>query len=565
MTTAMFTAFIIFGIIAFFLLLSLISNQRRLRKIKKRLAYYYGRWRELDYSDETIASIGEYTSSKERMIDDITWNDLDMDSLFLSINHTWSFAGEDYLYYLLHVPKVDPKEWAEQEEMISYYQTHEKERIEMQLEFARVGKNHAASVYTYIQESIQLNAKTPLIHYLFLGLLIFSVGMIFIEPAKGVGILFICMAINICGYFYKRKGKERGMQALQYFTRLSKSAGRIIKKDLIYSEKYKERLAHNVKVLKKQMGGTAFFQPANMDSMSLTDAVMDYIRMITHIDSILFSRCMRRLQKEMDVVENLITTMGFLESMLTVGSLRKSLPYWCTPEFTEDKMLDIVDAYHPRLEEPVPNSVSVTGGILITGSNASGKSTFLKTVALNVILAQSLHTCAAKEYRGKWFHIFSSMALRDNLYNGESYYIAEIKALKRVMEQSDGDAPALCFVDEVLRGTNTVERIAASTQVLKRFYEKGILCFAATHDIELTYLLEDFYDNYHFQEQVVDGQVVFDYLLYKERSTSRNAIQLLKMLGYDEQITEGAGEMVETFMRTGKWSLDERNVEKCPQ
>ena len=145
------------------------------------------------------------------------------------------------------------------------------------------------------------------------------------------------------------------------------------------------------------------------------------------------------------------------------------------------------------------------------------------------------------------------MALRDNLYNGESYYIAEIRALKRIFDW-EGNETVLCFVDEVLRGTNTVERIAASTQVLKKFSERGILCFAATHDIELTYLLEERYGNYHFQEQVLEEEVVFDYLLYEGRSNSRNAIRLLEILGYDPDITAGAEKMVEGFLATGKWT-----------
>ena len=215
--------------------------------------------------------------------------------------------------------------------------------------------------------------------------------------------------------------------------------------------------------------------------------------------------------------------------------------------------MEIEDAYHPLIPNPVPNSIQAEGGVLVTGSNASGKSTFLKTIALNSILAQALHTCAAKSYSGKWYTILSSMALRDNLYCGESYYIAEIKALKRVLDTSqviDADSNEkeepiksgeniLCFIDEVLRGTNTVERIAAST-----------------HDIELTYLLENVYQNYHFQEKVVGGEIQFDYRIYKGRSNSKNAIRLLEILGYEQEIIDGAEHMVAEFLTEGKWTCD---------
>ena len=125
----------------------------------------------------------------------------------------------------------------------------------------------------------------------------------------------------------------------------------------------------------------------------------------------------------------------------------------------------------------------------MTGSNASGKSTFLKTAALQAILAQTVHTVLAKEYEASYFRVFSSMALRDDLVGEESYYMVEIRSLKRILDRMVEEVPLFCCVDEVLRGTNTVERIAASSQILLRMAQERLLCFAATHDIELTYLL----------------------------------------------------------------------------
>ena len=146
------------------------------------------------------------------------------------------------------------------------------------------------------------------------------------------------------------------------------------------------------------------------------------------------------------------------------------------------------------------------------------------------------------------------MALHDDLQGGDSYYIVEVKALKRILEAaSEGSKPVLCFVDEVLRGTNTIERIAASTQILKSLGSKNTLCFAATHDIELTELLEQDFDNYHFTEEISDGDVVFPYLLLDGKATSRNAIRLLEMIGYEEKIIEKAEKMAENFIQNGNW------------
>lgn len=212
------------------------------------------------------------------------------------------------------------------------------------------------------------------------------------------------------------------------------------------------------------------------------------------------------------------------------------------------------NGWHPLLSDPVKNSILADRGVLLTGSNASGKSTFLKMVAVNVILAQTIHTCTAESYKAPVFRIFSSMALRDSMENGESYYIVEIRSLKRILDAAqDHNGPVLCFVDEVLRGTNTVERIAAATQILIHLSESGALGFAATHDIEMTELLKEHYDNYHFEEEIRDGDILFPYQLLPGKASTRNAIRLLQLLGYDREITEKASGQAEHFLETGKW------------
>ena len=138
-----------------------------------------------------------------------------------------------------------------------------------------------------------------------------------------------------------------------------------------------------------------------------------------------------------------------------------------------------------------------------------------------------------------------------NLYD----ILLDICADKRILDAVNADpSPVLCFVDEVLRGTNTVERIAASTQVLKSLHRPGVICFAATHDIELTRLLEKEYDNYHFEEQVEEDDIQFNYRLMPGRAGSRNAIRLLGVIGYDQEIIREADRMAQEFLQTGEWS-----------
>ena len=112
----------------------------------------------------------------------------------------------------------------------------------------------------------------------------------------------------------------------------------------------------------------------------------------------------------------------------------------------------------------------------------------------------------------------------------------------------------LCMADEVLRGTNTIERIAAAAQILLSLRREQVICLAATHDIELTYILEAWYENYHFGEEVRERDVLFSYELKKGRASTRNAIRLLEMMGYDEKIVRGAGRAARAFEESGVWA-----------
>ena len=167
----------------------------------------------------------------------------------------------------------------------------------------------------------------------------------------------------------------------------------------------------------------------------------------------------------------------------------------------------------------------------------------------------TIYTCMADSFATDDYIMFSSMSLRDDLLHKDSYFMVEIKALKRIFDYADShpDKKVLCFVDEVLRGTNTIERIAACTQILKKLTDMNVLTFAATHDIELTSLLEDKYDNYHFDEEIRDDDVLFNYMIKPGKATSKNAIKLLSIMGFSEDIVDRAKLMADDFTANGVW------------
>lgn len=206
----------------------------------------------------------------------------------------------------------------------------------------------------------------------------------------------------------------------------------------------------------------------------------------------------------------------------------------------------------------MPNEVNWTKNTLVTGSNASGKSTYVKSVAISCILSATIHTALATKFQLPFAHILTSMAVEDDIFEGDSYFVAEIKSVKRVLDLAETRVPCLCFIDEILKGTNTIERIAASSSMVHWLADYPSLAFVATHDIELTEILKESCDNVHFQEQVTKEQgVSFDYRLRQGPSTTRNAIQLLQVLNYPQRIVAQAKKEADYFDEYRTWQTVE--------
>ena len=151
---------------------------------------------------------------------------------------------------------------------------------------------------------------------------------------------------------------------------------------------------------------------------------------------------------------------------IAIASFRKSLPQWCCPSLQSDGAISVEEIRHPLMADAIPNDFVLKKGVVLTGANASGKSTFMKAVAINVILAQTINTCVAKNMKMPAIQVMTSMALRDDVLQGESYYMREIKYLKRMLDELKTGEPMLFVIDEILKGTNTRERLAASNAIL---------------------------------------------------------------------------------------------------
>ncbi|MDO5573042.1 MAG: hypothetical protein Q4G60_03575 [bacterium] len=564
MELLVYLGIIIVGILVIFVN-GAISERKRYRLFLWSLDEKYGKFPDRKYEDGDMTKAAAYYRSQpvqESEIDDITWNDLDMDRIYQRINSTFTSAGEEYLYYLLRMPLLDQNELEKRDQLIRFTMENAEKRKTLQKILYGVGKVQRISLTEYLILLGDVDRESNFKHYLMDALIVITFCLIFVSPGWGALAFMISLAYSIIWYYRRRGSISPYITTFNYIIKMLGAVNTV--NGLNYEElkPYCEQTSQTRETFKNFKRNSFLIAAGVRMSDNIIDLMLDYLRMIFHLDIIKFNSMLKQLQDHYDQIYILRDVIGLLDSAIAVGSYREALTYYSKPDFvewdehSENKVyLSAEDVYHPLIDEPVVNSITEERGVLLTGSNASGKSTFLKTIAINAILSQTIDTALAKTYKANMFYIYSSMALRDDIMSSESYFIVEIKSLKRILDAGRTQGPVLCFIDEVLRGTNTVERIAASAKIMESLAKDHILCFAATHDIELTQLLEQQYSNYHFQEEIEENDIHFNYQLFQGRATTRNAIKLLSVIGYDSEIIEAAERVAENFVHTGNWKM----------
>ena len=210
----------------------------------------------------------------------------------------------------------------------------------------------------------------------------------------------------------------------------------------------------------------------------------------------------------------------------------------------EDELI-VEDLYHPLIENCVPNSLNMDNGhgALITGSNMSGKTTFIRALAINALLSQTINTSFAKTYKAPPVQILTSINMTDDLGEHKSYFQAEAISIRNIIKHAETGYPrqSLIIIDEIFRGTNTIERIAAAKAVLSYFIENKCFVLVSTHDLELATLLGNDFKVFSFEERSGDNRLTFDYKIKTGLLKNKNGIAVLKGLDYPQQIIDEAG------------------------
>jgi hypothetical protein len=242
------------------------------------------------------------------------------------------------------------------------------------------------------------------------------------------------------------------------------------------------------------------------------------------------------------VVRAWLDAIGEIEALLSLASYSFEHPQDCFPSVSEGvASLRGTHLGHPLIPESrcVRNDVSIlapTRVLLISGSNMSGKSTLLRTIGINTVLAMAGAPVRASAFELTPLQIGASIRINDSLHEGSSRFYAEITRLRQLLDLTDRKPPLLFLLDELMQGTNSKDRRIGAQGVLRAFLERGAIGLISTHDLALTDIDAagpSRVRNMHFQDEIVEGEMRFDFTLREGVVTKSNGVELMRSIGLD--------------------------------
>lgn len=543
----------ILGVCLILVLIVLINNylkKRQLLKLKHRLLSNWGQPKTSEYYNfEAIASYFYNNKHKENafhIISDKTIQDLDINELFKFIDRTTSKIGQQYLYFKLRTISTIQK-LSSYSKLSSYFFENEALRIKSQLLLSKLNSRNAYDLEGLIHNEQIKKSKLLWLAYTLTAVTILLIGLGFYKPICFLFIIPVFIT-NLILHFSNKNNINHYLSGINQISRALKVAKNLAK--------FKEIKAHyntfpflkKIERIKLKTEFLGFNVDLSNEYIFAIWMMIESFKILFNIEYILFNSFLDDIKSEKQSIEALFLFIGEIDAAISTASLKNSDVTLCTPEFIKSKKISTEKIIHPLIKNCIPNNLELNNkSMLLTGSNMSGKTTFIRTVAVNSILAQTLNLCFAKAYKAPFFKVYSSIRITDDLFENTSYYLEEVLTLKTLIDASQEEPPCLFVLDEIFKGTNTAERISGGQGILSYLNKGNNIVFVSTHDIELTELLKkENHELFHFCEDINKTNLVFDHKLKKGKLTTRNAIKIMELYNYPEVIIEQAKQTLKT-------------------
>jgi DNA mismatch repair ATPase MutS len=522
----------------------LLTRGRELKRRRQVRNIWQGR-EEHPADWETITSYFYHHYPAEAVIDEQTWQDLELDRVLERMNRTISLPGAQYLYQYLKRKGRGVKEFDRLHQVIACFR--EDRRLRERLQIALLPLRHVGGDLSEVfagswgkvpRYSKYLNIF-PWVLALFSCLsVLYSFLWIVLIGLLGLSWL---LHLRLSGSMSQKMPEcDQLIRILAVVKKLGAWKGTPIDKELYSCHHYRYLVKKTIKKL-----FWFYLDPTKFNELAAT--MLRYLQMYPLLDIIAYHRLIAYAERYALIWKELFDAIGFLDAAIAIAAFTNGLSEYTKVEWVDEQYLCAEGLYHPMLEKAVGNDIKLAKqSLLITGSNMSGKTTFLKTVGINVWLSQTLGLACAKRFVAARFVLFSSIGVEETLRDGKSYYYREIERILSFINAPIHHNPNLFLIDEIYRGTNTAERLAASSAVLEELSRKGLV-LVTTHDIELEEKLSQWFMMVHFREEVENGEHFFDYRIHPGPCRTRNAIRLLQLVGYPDNIVDRALNDLKTF------------------
>lgn len=480
-----------------------------------------------------------------QILSDKTCQDLDFDELFMFIDRTQSKVGQQYLYNKLRNIPSNLDQLDRSESLIETFGENSDLRLKTQKQLDRLGSNDFGYIVSLFQDE---HIKPPKWFFVIRLLSFISLFSLLLIPFNG-NLLFVLLGtviINLGIHYWNKKNLYYNLRSIPALLELSKTAKILFEEDCF--KRINPRLKLSTDVIDKLRFRMKFFKIGS-DTASEFEAAMwmiiELVNIVFLLEPLLLFGILKQLDKKRAELEGIFTFVGEIDTLISVASLREGLDKYCVPNISENSTNMLAEElYHPLITDAISNSIQLNDkSILLTGSNMSGKTTFIRTIGINALTGMTLNTCFGKSFSLPRMRIFSAIRISDDLMNDKSYYFEEVLTIKEMIEESQFENMNLFLLDEIFKGTNTIERISAGKAVLSSLSKLNNIVFVSTHDIELADLLQEEYELYHFSEIVGNKTVDFDYKLKTGKLKNRNAIKILQINGYPETVIKEANSL----------------------
>lgn len=505
-------------------------NQRGIKRIN-------GKWKEFQDCGEEFINLKHNFSS-----------DLDIfgkNSLFQWINTTKSAFGREKLASILRISKLpDNVEVINNQEALKELSEKREfcEKIYINSDYSKDIKESSKNLLMWMESDEKTTFTHKYISYLFI-----SITLIFIYLTLSgrlpVNYLILDLFIN---YLVVKLITRNLNDTIDIILKSKKSIIKygdilnIIENEKFKSKKLKElksKLVSDNEKCNDEMGKLKNIINWLGDSRGNAYYLLLNVFMLSDI-FVLYNLEMWRIKNGKKVREWL-EVLGEFEAYSSLSNLVFENPNWSYPEVTADESLQCIQVAHPLLgEKGKANDFTLQGEkkvALITGSNMSGKSTFLRTIGFNMVLAYIGLPVKAKKFSCGIYSIYTCMRTQDNLEENISSFYAEILRIKLVIEAAKNGETVFFLLDEIFKGTNSKDRHIGAKVLIEQLVKENGKGLVSTHDFELCDLenVHKWLTNYNFQEYYLDNKIKFDYKLRSGRSTTQNAKYLMKMAGID--------------------------------